>query len=344
MLTIHTDAHRLHHGSRELTAQGMVACFEMPRRVEMIRARIDEVGLGPVEGPTEHGLDAVLRVHDEGFVSFLSTVADEWAAAGRTGDAIPYTWRYPRTSGRIPTGLDGRLGHYSLDVGIPVTPTTWTAVRASVDVALTGVDRLLAGEPAVFSLCRPPGHHAGRDHMGGYCFLNNAAIAAEVLSDRGRVAVLDIDYHHGNGTQDIFYERGDVLFASIHGHPDDEYPYFTGYEDEVGAGSGAGANLNRPLALGSGIGPFTEALDDLLGAIRRFEPAHLVVSLGLDTFREDPISYFTLDTDDYPGVGRAIAALGLPTLYVMEGGYAVDALGVNTVNVLSGHDAALAGR
>ena len=342
MRTVYTDAHQLHHGNAELMPEGLVPCFEMPRRAEMIRARVEEVGLGEILPPTEHGLEAVLRVHDAGYVRFLQTASQEWQALGRQGDAIPYTWRYPRAPGGVPSGIDGKLGYYSIDVGAPITPTTWQAVASSVDVALTGVELVLAGERAIFSLCRPPGHHAGRDYMGGYCFLNNAAIAAEVLSDHGRVAVLDIDYHHGNGTQDIFYDRGDVLFTSIHGDPDVEYPYFSGHRVETGEGPGEGTNLNRPLPHGSGITPFRAALDECLVAIREFEPAHLVVSLGLDTFREDPISYFTLDTEDYPGIGADIARLGLPTLYVMEGGYAVDALGVNTVNVLTGHDEALA--
>jgi acetoin utilization deacetylase AcuC-like enzyme len=343
MKTVYSENHRLHDGDRELTVDGLVPCFEMPRRAEMIHDRIREVGLGAVVAPTAHGLEPVLRVHDEGFVDFLRTAADRWREFGRSGDAIPYTWPYRRSPGRVPAGIDGQLGYYSIDVGVPITPTTWEAVSSSVDVALTGADLVLEGEPVVFSLCRPPGHHAGRDYMGGYCFLNNAAIATEALSDHGRVAVLDIDYHHGNGTQDIFYSRDDVLFTSIHGHPDVEYPFFSGFEDETGAQAGDGYNLNCPLPHGSGIEPFTDALTRCLAAIREFDPNHLIVSLGLDTFKDDPISYFTLDSDDYPGIGAAIAELRLPTLYVMEGGYAVEALGVNTVNVLQGHDAALAG-
>ena len=338
MLTVYSDDHRLHHGNVELMPTGLVPCYEKPLRADMIRARIDEVGLGDVVAPTSHGLDAVLRVHDEGYVDFLRTAAQRWAEAGREGDAIPYTWRYPRAPlSRVPSGIDAQLGYYSIDVGAPITPTTWQAITAGVDVTLTAVDRLVGGEDAVFSLSRPPGHHAGRDYMGGYCFLNNAAVAAEVLSGHGRVAILDIDYHHGNGTQDIFWERGDVLFTSIHGDPDEEYPYFSGYDDEVGGGAGDGTTLNCPLPLGSGIEEFMDALQRCLKAVEGFAATHLVVSLGLDTFVEDPISYFTLATDDYPAVGASIAGLHLPTLYVMEGGYAVDALGVNTVNVLQGH-------
>jgi acetoin utilization deacetylase AcuC-like enzyme len=342
MRTVYSTDHRLHDGDHELTAEGLVPCFEMPRRAEMIHDRVQVVGLGEVVPPSEHGLEPILRVHDEGFVTFLRTAADRWAEAGRSGDAIPYTWPYRRSPGKVPSGIDGQLGYYSIDVGAPITPTTWQALRSSVDVALTGVDLLLDGDQVAFSLCRPPGHHAGHDYMGGYCFLNNAAVAAEVLADVGRVAVLDIDYHHGNGTQDIFYDRDDVLFASIHGHPDVEYPFFSGFEDETGDGAGKGFTVNHPLPHGSGIEPFTQALEQCLSAIRDFAPARLIVSLGLDTFKDDPISYFTLDSGDYPGIGAAIARLGLPTLYVMEGGYAVEALGINTINVLQGHDRALA--
>jgi acetoin utilization deacetylase AcuC-like enzyme len=197
---------------------------------------------------------------------------------------------------------------------------------------------VLAGERAAFALTRPPGHHAGMDFFGGYCFLNNAALAAQSLRDAGvrRVAVLDVDYHHGNGTQAIFYDRADVFFASIHGDPHTEYPYFLGYADERGEGAGEGCNLNLPLARGSGFAVWREALARALKAIAGFGADALVVSLGVDTFEGDPISGFGLRSADYLAVGEDIAAAGLPTVFVFEGGYAVAEVGINTVNVLEG--------
>ncbi|EQL41595.1 acetylpolyamine aminohydrolase [Pseudomonas aeruginosa VRFPA03] len=194
----------------------------------------------------------------------------------------------------------------------------------------------------IFALCRPPGHHAGGDFMGGYCFLNNAAIATQAFLDQGarRVAILDVDYHHGNGTQDIFYRRDDVLFASIHGDPRVEYPYFLGYADERGEGAGEGCNHNYPLAHGSGWDLWSAALDDACVRIAGYAPDALVISLGVDTYKEDPISQFKLDSPDYLRMGERIARLGLPTLFIMEGGYAVEAIGINAVNVLQGYEGA----
>jgi acetoin utilization deacetylase AcuC-like enzyme len=187
-------------------------------------------------------------------------------------------------------------------------------------------------------LTRPPGHHAGADFFGGYCFLNNAALAAQHLRDQGfaRAAVLDIDYHHGNGTQAIFYDRPDVLFTSIHGDPHTEYPFYLGYADECGAGAGLGANLNMPLPRGSDFATWSDALTQALAAIASFGAQALVVSLGVDTFVGDPISGFTLRSDDYLHVGAQIAGVSLPTVFVFEGGYAVAEVGVNVANVLQG--------
>ena len=220
----------------------------------------------------------------------------------------------------------------------PFTAVTWVAARAGAACALSAAQRLVQGDRAAFALSRPPGHHAGMDFFGGYCFLNNAALAAQHLRDAGmeRVAVLDIDYHHGNGTQAIFYDRPDVFFASIHGDPRTEYPFYLGHADETGVGGGLGANLNIPLPRGTGFEVWFAALEHTLGAIQRFGAQALVVSLGMDTFVGDPISGFTLHSADYLRVGERLAAAGLPTALVFEGGYAVDEVGVNAVNVLEG--------
>ena len=189
------------------------------------------------------------------------------------------------------------------------------------------------------ALTRPPGHHAGADFFGGYCFLNNAALAAQALRDAGaqRVAVLDVDYHHGNGTQSIFYERGDVLTVSVHGDPTTEYPFYLGYADERGQGAGQGCNLNLPLVAGSDFAAWTQALEQGLDAVRAFKADALVIALGVDTYEGDPISKFKLKSVDYLQVGRMLAGLGLPAVFTMEGGYAVADVGINVANVLEGY-------
>jgi acetoin utilization deacetylase AcuC-like enzyme len=228
------------------------------------------------------------------------------------------------------------MGLYSYDAGSPFTAGTWVAARAGAHCALSAAQQLVKGNRAAFALSRPPGHHAGMDFFGGYCFLNNAALAAQHLRDAGmaRVAILDIDYHHGNGTQAIFYDRPDVFFASIHGDPRTEYPFYLGHADETGTGAGLGCNLNLPLPRGSGFEAWLAALETSLAAIATFGAEALVVSLGMDTFAGDPISGFTLQSDDYLRVGERLARAGLPTVLVFEGGYAVAEVGINAVNVL----------
>ncbi|HXV24106.1 MAG TPA: histone deacetylase family protein [Alphaproteobacteria bacterium] len=340
MITIFSEDHRLQDGKAELIGGKLVPCFEMPKRAEIVRARVEEVGLGPIEPPLHFGREPILRVHKPDFVALLESAYDQWKREHGDYDALPISWLAPRMRRKLPERIDGKLGYYSFDAGTPITAGTWRAITASANVALTGQAKVAKGERAAFALCRPPGHHAGSDFYGGYCFFNNAAIAAQAFRDGGaeRVAVLDVDYHHGNGTQEIFYERGDVFFASLHGHPSQEYPYFLGYEDETGTGEGEHCNANYPLRWGTEWPAYEAALDDAVGRIRRYRPEALVISLGVDTFKEDPISKFKLDSLDYFKIGRKIASLGLPTLFVMEGGYAVEEIGINTVNVLTGFE------
>ena len=248
MLTIYSDDHHLHHGAAELIDGTFKPCFEMPSRADMVLARAKAVKLGPIAAPRDFGLDPVRRVHSEGFVRFLQNAWSDWTALGRSHDMLPMTWPVRRLRDVEPDTIDGKLGYYSFDAGAPITAGTWKAITASANVALTGQAELAKGARGVFSLCRPPGHHAAADYIGGYCYLNNAAIAAQAMLDQGasRVAILDVDYHHGNGTQDIFYDRGDVLFTSIHGDPRFEYPYFLGFADEKGVGVGRRLQLQLP--------------------------------------------------------------------------------------------------
>ena len=341
MVTIYSDLHHSHHGNAELIDGKLLPCFEMPRRAEMVLARVREVGLGDIVAPDAFGVDPIRRVHDDGFVDFLATAWAEWTAEGRRHDALPLVWPVRSLRGdRVPEYIDGKLGYYSLDAGVPITAGTWEAITASADVALTGARLVADGASSAFALCRPPGHHAASAAMGGYCYLNNAAIAAQYLLDHGctRVAILDVDYHHGNGTQEIFYARRDVLFLSLHADPRVEYPYFLGYADELGAGPGFGFTHNYPLPHGTTWDGYGPALADACGQVRAFRPDALVVSLGVDTYEHDPISKFRLRAEDFPRIGTHIAALDLPTLFVMEGGYAVEDIGANAVNVLTGFE------
>lgn len=340
MLTIYSEDHRYQDGKAELIDGQLLPPFEMPRRAEMILERVQAVGLGEVAAPEDFGMAPLEAVHDPRFLAFLAGAWEAWTAVGRTHDALPLVWQVRGLRAIEPETIDGKLSYFSFDAGTPITAGTWRAARASANVALTGAAKLREGARAVFSLCRPPGHHAARDLYGGYCFLNNAAIAAQSLRDGGarRVAILDIDYHHGNGTQSIFYDRGDVFFASLHGHPRQEYPFFLGYEDEVGEGAGEGCNVNFPMVWGTGFPLWREALEAACRRIGDYGAEALVVSLGVDTFKEDPISRFQLEIGDYPRIGEIIAGLALPTLFIMEGGYAVEEIGVNAVGVLTGFE------
>jgi acetoin utilization deacetylase AcuC-like enzyme len=337
MKIIHSPRHALHDGGMELHRGALVPCFEMPSRVDHILAAIARAGWA-VEAPREYD-DAVLSgIHDADYLAFLRSAHDAWRAEGREGFMLPgaFPARGMRRD-RVPTGLHARLGYYAFDAGSPIVEGTWEAAQAAAHCALTAADFVAAGERSAYALCRPPGHHAGRAVFGGYCFLNNAALAAQRLRDAGmaRVAVLDVDYHHGNGTQDIFWERDDVLFVSIHGDPDTEYPFYLGYADERGAGPGEGHNHNFPLPRGTDWTRYAEALDQALERIASHAPQALVVSLGVDMFEGDPISQFKLRGDDFPRLGERIAALGLPTVLVQEGGYAVAEIGDNVAAVLA---------
>lgn len=342
MLTIYNDQHSLHHGKVEMFRGELVPCFEVPARADYVLQELKQRGLGAIE--TTGAIDdaAIARVHTPRYLEFLQGAWAEWVAldpANAQRDALPSYWPIRGfRSDVLPASFAARMGLFSFDAGTPLTAGSWAAARAGAACAGTAAQRLLQGERATFALTRPPGHHAGADFFGGYCFLNNAAIAAQTLRDAGvaRVAVLDVDYHHGNGTQAIFYERADVQFTSIHGDPHTEYPYYLGYADERGAGAGLGFNHNLPLARGSDFPTWRAALHTALQGVAAFRPGALVVSLGLDTFVGDPISGFTLRSADYLQVGADLARVGVPTVFVFEGGYAVAEVGVNAVNVLEG--------
>ncbi len=325
----HQPALELHNGSWADYA-------EKSARAEIILEQF------AVHRPAEdHGLEPILRVHSADYVEFLRSAHEAWLNAGRSGDAIGYTWPVVRRRDLRLDRIDARLGRYSFDAATPITAETWSAAYWSAQAALSAVAAVLEkAQPVAFALCRPPGHHSGRDYLGGYCYLNSAAIAAaEAVRHGRRVAILDIDYHHGNGTQDIFLDSGDVLFASIHADPVMDYPFFWGHADERGIDAGEGKTLNLPLPRGTQIKAYLEALEIACAAIVKHETNLLVLSFGADTFEDDPISYFELREEDYALIGSRTGVLEIPTAIVMEGGYAIEALGRIVTSLLSGFGA-----
>lgn len=326
----HAPALELHNG-------GWAEHAEKPSRAEIVCDR-----LGACQPVRDFGRGPLARAHTADYLDFLESAHARWIAAGRSGDAVGYTWPVVRRRPLDLDRIDALLGRYSYDAGTPITADTWEAAYWGAQTALSALAPLLDGSAATsFALCRPPGHHAGADYLGGYCYLNNAAIAARAARDAGhaRVAILDIDYHHGNGTQDIFWEDESVFFASIHADPSTDYPFFWGHADEAGDGAGAGATLNLPLPRGTKLAAYLAALEQAMAAIATFDPSLLVLSFGADTFEGDPISHFAITRADYATIGGRIAAAGLPTLIVMEGGYAVAELGDNVASLLDGFTA-----
>ncbi|MEB8431188.1 MULTISPECIES: histone deacetylase family protein [unclassified Cocleimonas] len=348
MKIIYSDKHYHQSPKLELAGGDLVPSFENPSRAEHVLERARTVGLDEIISPDEFGIEPLLAVHDSGYIQFLQTAWQQWIEAGFKGEIIPLCWPAGKASDILPQHIKGKVGYYAQGTDSNITEGTWTAALAAAQSALTGASLICksvkSGNKArAFSLGRPPGHHAAKASYGGYSFLNNAAITAQYCRDQGiaKVAVLDVDFHHGNGTQDIFYDRDDVFFASIHGDPMDNFPYFWGHASEQGEGIGEGFNLNFPLSNGTTFAVWREALKSSLSAINEFGAEVLIVSLGVDTFEDDPISSFKLKTPDYLVMGADIADLGIPTLFVMEGGYNVEALGINMVNVLQGYEASL---
>lgn len=339
MKTVFSPRHLGHSGQQELVAGAIVPGFEMPSRAQYVLDHVRAAGLGDILAPEEHDLTTARKVHRSDYLDFLPTIWDRWTAEGRSGTALPFTWPTRGLRGDVlPEFIDGLLGYYSFDAGCGFVEGTWDAIKSSHDVALTAAGLVSGGDSSAFALCRPPGHHAGAAFMGGYCYINNAAVTAQSFLDRGaaRVSILDVDYHHGNGTQEIFYARNDVQVINLHADPMQEYPYFLGHADERGSGAGEGFNLNYPMRFGTAYDRWSENLDDACGKLLAYGPDVVVVSLGVDTFEKDPISRFKLKTGDFPKIGARIARLGKPTLFVMEGGYAVAEIGVNAAGVLTG--------
>lgn len=341
MKIFYTHEHRKHQPPFEVFDGGKrVPYYENTDRMDRILAALKKTDWAEWAEPEDFGLEPILAVHDESYIRFLASCWDEWLASDPEVSSSPETHAFLpatfalRRNARPTSSVLGRGGYYIMDLSACIVAGTYRAALASAHCALSAASSSFRMHKSSFALCRPPGHHAGRDYAGGYCFINNAAVAANWLSQKGRTAVLDVDYHAGNGTQDIFYERGDVLTVSIHGDPDFEYPHYIGFADETGAGAGLGFHRNFPLPKGAKDDAYLAALDEALKSVRDFSPAHLVLSLGADAFDGDPLGTFHVTRAGFSEIGGRIAGLNLPTTIIMEGGYANEALGENILTVL----------
>ena len=340
MITVFDDAQRLHAPATFIVSGKLQPIPETPARIDMLLEGVRAVG-SRVVAPEAIGMDTVALVHDQRYLTFLETLLERWSKIPDASDIpLPNTYALGRGSlapAGYPESVVGQAGYHLGDGACPVTPTTLHAALASAATAAHGAKLVLGGEKQVYALCRPPGHHAASDVAAGFCYFNNSAIAAELFTRAGRqVAILDIDVHHGNGTEAIFYDRADVLTVSLHAHPKRFYPFFWGYENETGRGAGEGFNLNLPMERGTVIKDYCSSLGVALQRITEFGADTLVVAAGLDIAVDDPFKGFAIATPEFATIGRMIADMKLPALIVQEGGYPSPSLGLNLASLLEG--------
>ena len=319
------DKHDIHH----IRERGYV---ESPVRIVTIHEELQRSGITETIAVKEHSMSHILAVHDAELVDYLQHACE---ATPKGKSVYPYVFPI-RNATRPPKELSVRAGYYCIDTFTPINQNAFPAAKRAVDSALSAADALLQGRRVAYALVRPPGHHAERRSFGGFCYFNNAAVAAHYLSRVGKIAILDIDYHHGNGQQDIFYERNDVLTISIHGDPDFAYPYFTGFADERGSGPGDGFNVNFPLPETQDGAQYRDVLGAAIDLVRDFHPSFLVIALGLDPAKGDPTGSWLLTPKDFESNGALLGRLNLPTLVVQEGGYRTKTLGVNARKFFEG--------
>jgi len=319
------DRHLIHHVEE-------LGYVESPVRIDTILKELDKTGLFHKIAPRHFSERYIKSVHDAQFVDYFKKVC----ANLEPGQSI-YPYVFPiRNVARPPKELPVRAGYYCIDTFTPINSNAFLAAKRAVDCALTTAEKILEGYRLAYALVRPPGHHAERRTFGGFCYFNSAAVAAQYLSTYGKVCILDIDYHHGNGAQNIFYKRPDVLTISLHGQPRFAYPYFSGFSDERGDGAGKGYNVNIPLPEELDGKRYQQVLSEALKRVERFRPQFLIVALGLDTAKEDPTGSWSLEADDFEAAGKMIGSLRLPTLVVQEGGYDTRVLGINARRFFSG--------
>ena len=337
MKVIYSDKEKLHHPQYEWNFGKLVPYPEKNIRAQIIRDEVIGRGMGDMvtnarEFPLSH-LKAVMSPAMVDYIRGCEKLGDKESVFPHV---FPYRDFTPEFSAHPRINLR-KAGYYCFDVGIEIDRDTFTAAKASVDVALTGAQLIRSGRQArVFSLCRPPGHHAGYEHFGGYCIFNNAAVAAHYLSQEGNVAIVGVEFHHGNGTRDIFYEQADVLYVSLHGNPDRSYPYFSGFADEKGEKLGKGYNVNYPLPAGIGDSEYRQYLSRALRKVRAYDPWAVIVSLGLDIFRNDPLSDIGVSSPFFTEMAGMFCGLGVPVLGILEGGYDISDLARNGANFIEG--------
>ena len=334
MITVFDDAQRAHDPQMFLSSGAAQPCPEKPARIDALLTAVRHMG-APVVQPRDFGIAPIAAVHAPRYLTFLQGIHERWSRIdGASAEVIPNIHPANRSDG-YPKSAVGQAGFHMTDTSCPISAQTWGAAYASAQTAIHAADLVLAGENAAYALCRPPGHHAFAELAGGFCYLNNAGIAAQRLTDAGRrVAILDVDLHHGNGTQGMFYARGDVLTVSVHADPERFYPFFWGYANELGDGAGFGANLNLPLPRGTGDDGFLAALAKAVEKVQAWGADTLVLALGLDAFEGDPFAGLTVSTPGFAKIGRAVQAMVLPTVIVQEGGYLCPELGRNLQAIL----------
>lgn len=331
------DDRQWRHDPRHFMANGaQLPNPEQPERIDRLKAGAEAAGC-VFSGPADAGLGPVAAIHTAEYLTFLENIYTRWRRIEGAGEEVIPNIHPANRSDGYPRSAVGQAGYHQADTACPIAEGTWQAAYWSAQTAVAGADLLLGGERGAYALSRPPGHHAFGDLAGGFCFLNNSGIAAERLRAAGwRPAILDVDVHHGNGTQGIFYHRADVLTVSLHADPVRFYPFFWGHEQERGQGAGLGHNLNIPLRRGTEDADYLKALEHGLQRIRSFGADAVVVALGLDAYIDDPFKGLAVTTPGFARIGAAIAGLGLPTLFVQEGGYLCAALGDNLTSALSG--------
>jgi len=333
---VHTDRHTLHDPGFFLARGERRPSPEQPQRAEILLEAARRAG-HEVLAARDFGMAPIAAVHTPEYLDYLQVAHREWRRLEGASDEVIPNIHPGRRPASYPRSIVGRAGWHAADTAAPIGAGTWEAVRATAQVAVDAAQRVLDGEREVYALCRPPGHHAFADMAGGFCFLNNTAIAARhVRQHHPRVAILDVDVHHGNGTQAIFYRAPDVLTVSIHADPDHFYPFFWGHAQERGEGDGEGFNLNLPLPVGSEDAPWLAAGEQALRRIRDYAPPVLVVALGLDASQSDPLQGLKITPEGFHRMAAMIAALGLPTVLVQEGGYLGPELGENLSAFLEG--------
>jgi acetoin utilization deacetylase AcuC-like enzyme len=341
MKVVYSPDHSRHHPKTYMKAGSFHEPQEIPGRAEALLKGLQDAGHEILDAK-DYGPSPRAAIHTPGYLHFLETISDRWIAAGMDSEEVLPNIHPGRHMNSMPSGLVGEVGYYTTDMSAPIGPETWHGAVASTNAALTATDLVLedlAPGKSSYALCRPPGHHAFADQAGGFCFLNSIAIAAQhALKTVQRVAILDVDVHHGNGTQGIFYNRNDVFTVSMHCDPTDYYPFFAGYAHERGEGDGEGFNLNIPIEPESGDDVFLKHLEQAKAAVTAYAPDVLFIALGLDAFEGDPLVGLKVTTEGFGRIASSIAELGMPTVLVQEGGYNRDHLGANITSFIGGFE------